>query len=346
LKKVLAQHSLRNEVFYLCYNTKQMLQYGHWKRQRGLANSKTLEQVLLVYKGKVPKNMPKTRQHVDANSSLFNQIVRNVPVLAPKNQAYVSRAVREASLNSMTGIPHDEDEGEKEKAKTLEEDDESTGLNQRRLNQPDEAEERAFVAAHVKKRKLYRQLSGTDVPWFPHDNDPDLLKELCWEAGTPRWVFHGTPSGGAGIHGCFEMGCSVVALCFDEHHREHLNKFLLQRAVEAMVSGTTMVFKDDILQARSAELHLAQSQHDSKKDKKKEKKESAPDKKEKQEQGEEGEGKVKKDKNKEKKKGHKKALGKKPKEKAAPRSDTSSSSGVSESSESDSAPSLKKPKKS
>ena len=49
-----------------------------------------------------------------------------------------------------------------------------------------------------------------------------LLKELCWDAGRSRWVLHGvnfTPwsiknlsqAGGAGIHGCFEMGCSVVA---------------------------------------------------------------------------------------------------------------------------------------
>ena len=27
------------------------------------------------------------------------------------------------------------------------------------------------------------------------DNDPDVLKECCWEAGNPRWVIHGTPAG-------------------------------------------------------------------------------------------------------------------------------------------------------
>ena len=102
---------------------------------------------------------------------------------------------------------------------------------------------------------------------------PDLLTEFCYEACRPRWVLHGTPAGGAGIHGCFEMGSSVVALCYDEHHREHLEKFLLQRAVESMVSGMSMVFKDSVLQARSAELHLAHTSENSKHDKKRQEQE-------------------------------------------------------------------------
>ncbi len=53
-----------------------------------------------------------------------------------------------------------------------------------------------------------------------------------------------------------EAGCSVVALSYDEHHRTHLNKFLSERAVEAMVSGTTQVFTDENLHARSIELKL------------------------------------------------------------------------------------------
>ena len=46
------------ETFYFCYNTKQMQMYGYWKRQRGIANSKSIEQVLLAYKGTMPKDMP------------------------------------------------------------------------------------------------------------------------------------------------------------------------------------------------------------------------------------------------------------------------------------------------
>ena len=252
VKKILTKHKLSVEVFYMCYNTKQMQHYGYWKRQRGIANSKSLEQAFCVYKGKLPKNMPKNRMYVDVGSSLFNQVMKNVPVLAPKNHAYVSRAVRDTSLGSMVGIPHNEDDGEQERLKLILEDDDDAP----RLDQPEEVNQQAAIAIHVKKRRLYRVLSGTDVPWFPHDNDMELLKELCWEAGRPRWVFYGTPAGGAGIHGCLEAGCSVVALCYDEHHRAHLGKFLLERAVEAMVAGTTVVFKDEGLQARSVELNL------------------------------------------------------------------------------------------
>ena len=56
------------------------------------------------------------------------------------------------------------------------------------LNQPEaDASLRAKdeVAAAIKKRKLYRQITGQEAQWFPHDRDPDLLKELCWEAGSP-----------------------------------------------------------------------------------------------------------------------------------------------------------------
>ena len=57
---------------------------------------------------------------------------------------------------------------------------------------------KALVSAAVKKRKLYRQTTGTEVPWFPRDNDIELLKELCHEAGKPRWVCIGTPAEGCG----------------------------------------------------------------------------------------------------------------------------------------------------
>ena len=251
LKKIIGKFKLHLEVFYLCYNTKQMQQYGHWQRQRGLANSKSLEQAWYLYKGRVPKTMPKFRQNVDAGSPLFNQVVRNVPVLAPKHHAYVSKAVRQTSLATMTGVPQCDDPAEKAKLQSQSSDD-GPGLHQPAVTLPPPE---AAVDA-VKKRKLYRQASGQEAQWFPHDNDPELLRECCWEAGRPRWVFHGTPAGGAGIHGCLEAGASVVALCYDEHHETNLQKACLERAVEAMVSGTTLVFKDEDLQARSAELNL------------------------------------------------------------------------------------------
>ena len=80
---------------------------------------------------------------------------------------------------------------------------------------------------------------------------------LVHESGRPRWVIFGTPAGGAGLHGCLEMGLSVVALCSDDHHRDVLNRCMLERAVEAMVSQTTVVFRDDSLRTWSVQLNLA-----------------------------------------------------------------------------------------
>ena len=115
------------------------------------------------------------------------------------------------------------------------------------------------------------------MPWFPRDNDVDLLKESCREAGKPRRVYFGAPAGGAGIHGCAEMGSSVLALCYDEHRRTRLGKFLAGRAVEAMLGTTAMVFGNDALVARSVQLRLtkagtATGQDDKKEDKNEDKK--------------------------------------------------------------------------
>ena len=185
--------------------------------------------------------------------------------------------------------------------------------------------------AAVKKRKLYRQLTGTEVPWFPHDNDVDLLKELVHEAGKPRWVYFGTPAGGAGMHGCIEKGCSVLALCFDDHHRKHLDPFLTERAVEAMLSNNTMVFKNDALLQRSVQLRL--TKEDAPKEEQKDEKKA--DKKPEDQTKPEDQKKGKKTTDKKKKK-------KKPKKKADDASSTSTDSDPT--SDDDSPKKKKKPK--
>ena len=259
IAKILKKYRFKKIKFILNYNTKMMQQYGHWRRMRGAANSKSAEVLFLCYHGVCPK-MPSTRKYVDAGSAIFHSVVRHVPVLHPKNQSFVDRAVRDTSLASMVGVPHDEDPDEKE----LEQEAQAAAAEEDQLAETAQAESadaqtKKFAQQHYKKRKLYRQPSNVTVPWFPHDNDPDLLKELCWEANRPRWVFYGTPAGGAGVFGCLEMGCSVVALCYDDHHRDHFGNFVLERCVEAMAYSSSSVFKDPDLQARSVELHLSAS---------------------------------------------------------------------------------------
>jgi hypothetical protein len=266
IKALLTKFGLKKVTFYLHYNTKRMAQYGHFRRQRGLANSKSLEQAFYVYKGRMPSNHPKIRKFVDPGSGLFQQVMKSVPVLAPKNHAYVSKQVRDASRQGMIGTSHDEDPAEIEKKQIDEEEAASAARETGHIDpavadqpidaQAESAEDAAKVAVNVRKRKLYKQVLGTEVEWFPHEIDIDLVKELVWEAGSPRWVLLGTPASGAAIHGSFEMGCSVVALCADEHHMTHLLPAVVVRAVEAMANENSVVFKDDILSMRSERLNL------------------------------------------------------------------------------------------
>ena len=205
-----------------------------------------------------------------------------VPVLPQKSHALVSRTVRDMSLQSMMGVdvvaeeandpdcqaaicPDDDQPADCEEAATagaavtpedpvtmdVDGDDAATAATD-----PAVDASKALVSAVKKKRRLYRQLTGSEVPWFPHDNDTDLLRELVHEANVPSWVYFGTPAGGAGMHGCMEMGCSVMALCSNDHHRENLGPFLVQRAVEDMLGQNTLVFKNDTLSARAKQLHL------------------------------------------------------------------------------------------
>ena len=55
LREIVAKFRFHVEVFYFVYNTKQMQLYGHWQRQRGLANPKSLEQAWHLRNGPVPK---------------------------------------------------------------------------------------------------------------------------------------------------------------------------------------------------------------------------------------------------------------------------------------------------
>ena len=303
-----------------------MMQYGHFKRQRGIANSRSHEVLYLCYKHRAPKNLAKTRMYVDSGSAVWNQVVRNVPILSHKNHALVTREVREESLQSMIGVDVAEVEAKEDEAATAKPIDEDEA---EKAGPADAATEKAVVTAAIRKRRLYRQLTGSEVPWFPHDNDIELLKELCHEAGKPRWVYFGTPAGGAGIHGCIEMGCSVLALCFDDHHKKNLQPFLVQRAVEAMIGKDTMVFRNDDLEARAKELKLAKD--DTKEDEKEDKKKKEDGKKEDGKKEDEKEDK-KKEKKKEKKEDKKKEDKKKRKQASSDSASDSSSPTTEESS--------------
>ena len=245
-------------------------------------------------------------------------------MLAPKNQSMVSREVREISVARMMGVPHEDDAEEKAKLQR-----EAAEPGQETADEKAASAERNLVAACLRKRKMYKH-NDTMLPWFPHDNDMEVLKELVHESARPRWVIFGTPAGGAGLHGCLEMGLSVVALCSDDHHQKVLGRCMLERAVEHMISQTTQVFKDDDLHSRSIHLNLAKGDAPKGDDEDGEPKETRKDNKEKK--------KNKREKKNRKEKDHKK-------DKNDTNEEDSSASRSSSSSDSSSQPPKKRPKR-
>ena len=316
IRKKVAEFGWKDKAVHLVYDWKSF-QKWYVKKMRGMANSKTYEKAILCWRGKFPSGLPKDRQYVDAGSALYVDTMVKVPVLHPKDLTYVDASVLAESLKTMCGLGPDEPE-EPEEALPLEPVAESAA-SMRPLQD------------HVKKRRLYRTASDESVVWFPHDNHPDLLKELVWESGSPRWVLHGTPASGAGVIGCLDTGVSVIALCENAHHQQHLESALGVRAVEAMLAGSR-IFKDEALQARA--LEFCPTAAGAKKENKKDEKEE--DKTEKEEAKTEEDG---SDSDKKKKKSKVKKKEKKDKKKKKDKKSQSGTDSASDSSTAASSPS-------
>lgn len=128
---------------------------------------------------------------------------------------------------------------------------------------------------------MYRQQTDQDEVWFPHDNPILLIKELVWEAGgsAVKWVFCGCAAAGNGILGALEMGCNVLALCQDEHHKEHLLKALTEKGVESIIHGGDSAFRNASLYNQAGKIGLARKEKDKGKEAKEAKEGSKSNKK-------------------------------------------------------------------
>ena len=87
------------------------------------------------------------------------------PVLHPKHLHLVNKEVREASLASMVGTADAEDTTEKEQEQANVLADEAKGLHQPGAAETQSAQQES-VNQQVERRKLHRQLTGAEVPWF------------------------------------------------------------------------------------------------------------------------------------------------------------------------------------
>ena len=104
----------------------------------------------------------------------------------------------------------------------------------------------------VVESHLESEENATEVVWFPFDLPNSLVKEIIWESGgnLVTSVLYGTPAAGNGVQACLEMGCSVLSLCENEHHMEHLTKTLQSKLVQC-ASKSNQTFGSDHLALRA-----------------------------------------------------------------------------------------------
>ena len=205
--------------------------------------------------------------------------MNKVPVVVPKDLAFVDKTVREASLRRMVAAPAVSAAPADDEAESAAASADPAALGDQTGPTPHE------LLQSVKRRRLYRRATGEEVVWFPHDNHTALLKELVWEAGGNhvKWVFYGTPAAGNGVLGVLEMGCSAICLCEDAHHKEHFLKALEQKAVEHFLLGSSNVFGDADLLAKAQKYVPRPEPKKKAKDDKEDKKEGKDDKEDKKE---------------------------------------------------------------
>ena len=243
------------KVFYLHYDSKALEKY-YWLRCRGLANSGTVENMFLCWRTSIPPGIPQTRKFVDAGSKLYVESMTKAPIIIPKDHFYVSAELKDRSLQSKLGSVTNNitkpPAGAAEAAvvPTSGEAAEAAGPT------ADVPSGKCVAAAGSKRRRLYKHDSAETEIWFPHDQPRALMREIIHECGGDRvkWVFHGTPAAGNGVLGCVESNCCVIAACEDELHAEHFKRAILQKGVEAFLSGGAPIFGSPFLAAKAQSL--------------------------------------------------------------------------------------------
>ena len=201
VRKHLKEKGMDCKMFHFIYNFKQM-QAVYWKKQRGIANSRSLEPVLVCWKGKMPTGMAKERYYIDQGSSMFCAVVNRVPICKPEQLAWVDRSVREASLKTLAAPPPppSADDGA----------DDAQADGEAQQDQKDAGMDPGELRANVKRRKLYRQATDTTAIWFPFEMAVEVSQELVHESGgnEVRWVLHGSPGAGNVVLGSAQSTCS------------------------------------------------------------------------------------------------------------------------------------------
>ena len=104
IKKPLDTRLMRHVQLYFIYCGRTLKKY-YWKTCRGFANGNTAEKVFFCWKGNMPKGLPAERGYVNRGSRTYMECMLHVPVLAPRDLAWVEKEVRETSLKSLIAAP-------------------------------------------------------------------------------------------------------------------------------------------------------------------------------------------------------------------------------------------------
>ncbi len=236
--KVFNSLGWRFKIVLLVYCHRMMREQGHYKRQRGFANSSSTENLYIAWKGSFPSDFAKDRLYVDPTSNTWMDVMLNVPVCKKDELSVVSKDTKEKTVQAMSveaigTVPQEEAA------------DESGASG-------DEVEKKRNYPKRNSGKALLRTHSTDEVLWFPHDIAPKLLQELMHESRA-QYVFFGSPGGGSGILGALLCGAVSVAHTECQLHEVTLTHVLQQRLAEEFCTEKSS-FADPLLTQRFAHL--------------------------------------------------------------------------------------------
>ena len=229
LEKIINEQKWNHAQIMLLYDVKQLAEYGRHQRQKGVANSNTVESLLLCWKGKTPPGLPKQHMYVDMGSPIWMDFLRDVPLAHPERDlVHVEAEVKEAAYGYLGGS---------DSAPDLVVDDEEADSGH---------EGGDCVPVKYAKRRSGRALfrnptTSKTTPFFHLDPHPSLIREVI-SMTAAKWVLICTPGGGAPVLAALEAGVPCVAVFRLAKHLEVLQGALRLKLADMICdSGTAFV---------------------------------------------------------------------------------------------------------
>jgi hypothetical protein len=158
----------------LVYDPRTM-RHMYWVRERGMGNAGMSEVLFCCWKGRVPRCFPSNCMHVDAGAPVYYDVMQRAQVASESELLLGSPADRDLLLALLGADSAGGDEEADAEEDAAEEPDGKSPASKRKY------------AKRHSGRALCRVSSSDQVPLFPLDNSPRLMKEIAHESGNePR----------------------------------------------------------------------------------------------------------------------------------------------------------------